>query len=172
MVGNAPCQGSPSLSPLPALSPGVLSYLQHCHPVSPHPAWLSRDAVRSWGCPLLITHRGAEAFIMGKALLPHSIPVASPVLRAWLCYLPSSRERRQPCSLPICRALLSRTGSLASAQGKVPFAAAWGTGSSREGQILIALVLALQTPKHQQLLLGQLQHRSCLQTLSCPMEVG
>lgn len=75
-----------------------------------------------------------------------------------------------PCSLPICRALLSRTGSLASAQGKVPFAATWGTGSSREGQILIALVLALQTPKHQQLLLGQVQPRSCLQTLSCPWE--
>lgn len=75
-----------------------------------------------------------------------------------------------PYSLPICRALLSRTGSLASAQGKVPFAATWGTGSSREGQILIALVLALQTPKHQQLLLGQVQPRSCLQTLSCPWE--
>lgn len=74
--GKCPLPGQP-LSPLPALSPGALSYLQHCHPVSPHPAWLCRDAVKGWGCPLLITHRGAEAFIVGKALLAHSIPVAS-----------------------------------------------------------------------------------------------
>lgn len=63
-------------------------------------------------------------------------------------------------------------GSLASAQGKVPFAATWETGSSREGQILIALVLALQSPKNQQLVLGELQPRSCLQTLFCPLEEG
>lgn len=130
--------------------------------VSPHPAWLTRDAVKSWGCPLLITHRGAEAFIMVKALLAHSIPLASPRARCSGCAISPLHVNCTPCSLPICKALLSRTVSLAPAQGKVPFAATWGTGSSREGQILIALVLPLQIPKHQQL----------LQTLSCPLEVG
>lgn len=85
------------LSPLPAvpsgteLSPALGSWVL----VSPHPAWLDRDEVKSQGCPLLITHMGAGAFIVGKALLAHSGPLVapkSPMLRAQLRYLPSSRE--------------------------------------------------------------------------------
>lgn len=97
MVGNCPCQRQPPLSLASSaswgfeLSPALGSWL----PVSPHPAWLTRDAVKSRGCPLLITHMGAGGFIVGKALLAHSVPLASPespVLRARLRYLPSSRE--------------------------------------------------------------------------------
>lgn len=96
-VGNSPRQRQPPLSLASSaswgaeLSPALGSWV----PVSPHPAWLARDAVKSWGCPLLITHVGAEAFIVGKALLPHSGPLAAPeslVLRARLRYLLSSCE--------------------------------------------------------------------------------
>lgn len=154
----APLSLASSVSWGAELSPALSSWV----PVSPHPAWLTRDAVKGWGCPLLITHRGAEAFIVGKALLAHSIPLASPRAQGSGCAISPLHVNCTPCSLPICKALLSRTGSLAPGQGKVPFAAPWGTGFSREGQILIALVLPLQTPKHQQL----------LQPLSCPLEVG
>lgn len=147
MVGNSPCQRQPPLSLASSASRGAeLSLvLGSWVPVSPHPAWLARDAVKSRGCPLLITHVGAEAFIVGKALLAHSVPLAAHegrALGARLCYLPSSREPHdsQPAYL---KSNANRTGSLASPQGKVPFAATRGTGFSREGQILIALLLVM-----------------------------
>ena len=89
--GQAPLSLASSASQGAELSPALGSWV----PVSPHPAWLPGDAVKSRGCPLLITHMGAGAFIMGKAVLAHSVPLASlesRVLRAQLCYLPSSRE--------------------------------------------------------------------------------
>lgn len=74
----APLSLASSVSWGTELSPALSSWV----PVSPHPAWLTTDAVKSWGCPLLITHRGAEAFIVGKALLAHSIPLGSPSARS------------------------------------------------------------------------------------------
>lgn len=99
-VGNSP---HPRQPPLSLASSASWGYLQRwgpgrlCHPTQP--GWLEMQLRAGAGCPLLITHTGAgspeAAFIMGKALLAHSAPLAAPknpVLGSQLRYLPSSRE--------------------------------------------------------------------------------